>query len=284
MRTLIISLALITVSQTGFGQNLISNWKFQFDNMQIRCDGWFNSCGEELIVHCDTTPYCHVGFYNEAPSAIPEEMWSLQLDSGFPTEGFAETYITNHSGTNIYQLKYWMKSELLGANIYSSGTASIGQNKQNQFVAGKSISDTASFWKQLTIIDTLTTQLTDTITVRLSAGFGDFVLNRVYFDYIELTIIGTISSIDNPDQPGNSGIIVYPNPAKDKVTIEVPDSKHQQLEMSIFNSTGQQVMSFLSSGHIFSLENPGRSDGIYYYRIVSTTERKLIGEGKIVFE
>ena len=127
----------------GYGQNLISNSSFE-TNGQLNCQSWYDACGFELTHQCDSTPpYCNGEFYQDAPAN--GETWCLKLTAGMlPGEGFAETYITGQSDTNIYQLDYWMKSPGW------SGGASIGIISQNQFTASKTMSDTTSIWKKYT--------------------------------------------------------------------------------------------------------------------------------------
>ena len=277
MKKKILTFIFVAVGVVSYGQNLISNWQFQYPDMQPRCDGWFNSCGEELINHCDTNLYCFVGLINQSPSLIPENIWSLKVKTGFPQEGFAETYITGQSGTNIYELKFWMK-----ATDWQGG-AKIGINTQNQFIDSKILIDTATFWKQFTFIDTLTTQSSDTITIRLTAGSGDFCFcPPVNFAFIELTKIGVISvnDIDNL----NNIINVYPNPTNNKMTIEVLTATYNDLTLDIYNSIGQRVAKRQASGNIFTIDKNEIGSGVYFYELHTTTDGKLIGQGKIIFE
>ena len=181
---------LTTHATLAIGQNLISNWKFQDDTMAIKCQDWYDGCGNELTISCDTFLNCQVSFFNESPSVLPEDVWSLQLEAGFVSGWFAKTYITGQNGTQIYQLKNWMKSPNW------TGSASLGTIAQNQFTASNTLSDTTSIWKQYSFIDTLTTLSSDTIAVRLSAGTGDFCVCTSYFDFIELTVTDTLTSIE----------------------------------------------------------------------------------------
>lgn len=280
MKNLIIIIFLVTFTINGFGQNLISNWKFQDDAMNIKCDGWFNGCGNELTISCDTVPYCLVGFKNEAASVIPEEVWSLQLEAGFPNEGLAETYITGQTGTQIYELKFWMKSE----SDISKGFASIGTISQNQFSASKTISDTAIYWKELKLIDTLTTQETDTIVVRLSAEKCDFCVRKVYFDFIEFTVIDNSSSVMNFQQNDRVDIKIYPNPSKDKITFKIDDSKHENHKITIYNTTGQILKTPETNEKTFSIDNSDISKGLYFYQVQRMADEKIIGHGKFIRE
>lgn len=276
MKKTIITFVFVVFAVVSYGQNLISNWQFQYPDMQPRCDGWYNSCEEELTNHCDTNLYCFVGLINESPSLIPENIWSLKVKTGFPQEGFAETYVTGQSGTNIYELKFWMK-----ATDWQGG-AKIGINTQNQFIENKSLIDTATFWKQFTLIDTLTRQSSDTITVRLTAGFGDFCLcPPVNFAFIELTKVGT-TSVDEINKLNNI-CKAYPNPTNNIMTIELPKDISHNLTLEVYNSIGQRIAYKQTNGNIFTIDKNEIGSGFYFYQLHTTTDKKLIGQGKIIF-
>lgn len=277
MKKTIGTLVFIALTVVSYGQNLISNWQFQYPNMQPRCDGWFNSCGEELSTHCDTNLYCYVGLINQSPSLVPEYIWSLKVKAGFPQEGFAETYITGQSGTNIYVLKFWMKA------TGWHGGAKIGLKTQNQFIENKSLIDTATFWKQFTLIDTLTSQSSDTITVRLTAGFGDFcVCPPVNFAFIEFTKVGT-TYVEEPIEPNNFSK-AYPNPSNNILSIEIIKVRRNNLSLEVYNTIGQRVAHKQTNGNIFTLHKNELGVGFYGYKLYTTTDKKLIGHGKIIFE
>ncbi|PCH66472.1 MAG: hypothetical protein COC01_07935 [Bacteroidetes bacterium] len=282
MKRLVLIIVLTSNAVVGFGQNLITNSTFADTNFQINCQNWYDACGNELIISCDTTTYCQVSFFNSTPTFT--DVWSLQLEGGFPQEGIAETYITGQSGTKVYQLKYNMKSDTTLSGDYSTGFASIGTGSQNQFTASKTLSDTTSIWKQFSFTDTLTTQATDTISVRLSAGICDFCINIVYFDLIELTIIDTQTAIEDVIRFENGAIQVYPNPSKESITIEITDSKNENHMLTVYSSTGQLIKTIEITTNILTIDNRELASGLYYYQIQKTTDKNIIGKGKIIIE
>lgn len=172
MKKLSLTLFILLNSLLGFGQNLIDNWKFQEDNMELKCTDWFNGCGDELSVNCDALTHCQVQYYMDSPSFIPEELWCLKLYGDFQP-GFAETYITGQSGTNVYELKYWMRSDTAFGGSPSSGYASIGSGAQSQFIPSKTLQAATFDWMQFSFIDTLSLQASDTLTVRLASEMCD---------------------------------------------------------------------------------------------------------------
>ncbi len=281
MRTLTLTIFLLTITSVGQGQNLISNWTFA-NSLALNCQDWYDGCGNELTVSCDTTMYCQVTFINDPTIPTFLDSWGLLLDAGFPQEGFAETYISGQSGTMIYQLKYWMKSYTTLQGDNSTGQVSLGIGTQNQFTASKTLSDTTSVWKQFTFTDTLTTQPSDTITVRLSAGICDFCINRVYFDYIELTIIDTLTSVKDYGQLDNTNIKVYPNPSTEKITIEISDRKIENRTLKIYNLTGQLTKTVETKENIITVDNDDITSGLYFYQIQTSTDQKILGRGKFI--
>lgn len=139
------------------GQNLISNSNFE-NNGQLNCQSWYDGNGLELLYLCDTIlpDPAEVSFVQDAPNGGGN--WCMMLTAGWcPTYGIAKTFITGQVDTNIFELKVWMKSPNW------QGAISLGLIHQNQFSIKKTIVDSPFAWTQYTLIDTLTTQLTDTI-------------------------------------------------------------------------------------------------------------------------
>jgi hypothetical protein len=94
--------------------------------------------------------------------------YSLQLEPGWLGTGgftYARTYVTNQSGTGIYDLSLWGKSF---AN-FTLGV-SIGLWSQGRFYKQKSYTTNDTLWHSISILDTLATQSADTIAVELDGG------------------------------------------------------------------------------------------------------------------
>ena len=284
MKRLPLILVLLFNSIFLFGQNLISNPSFEIALSQLFCQNWYDRCGNELTISCDTTSYCQVGFKEESPIPSQWEAWSLKLMPGWPNEGFAETYITGQNGTIVYQLKYWTKTPVSIGGGYITGYGSIGTGSQSQFAPHKTSSDTAAQWKQTTIIDTLTIAATDTITVRLSADNCDFCVGSVYFDFIELTVIANLTSIDDPDINNNENVKVYPNPSKANITIEINNNKSEQHRLLIYNQAGEFINTYQFYRNLLTIKNNNLASGLYYYLVQRMADNKLSGQGKFIIE
>ena len=284
MRISIITIILIFHTVTGRGQNLISNYTFEDGNMNIVCDDWYNGCGEELSVSCDTNFHCRVGFFRQSPSLIPEDVWSLKLTAGwFPDEGLAQTYITGQSGTKIYQLHYAMKSDTFAGHT-AYGIGAIGTYSGGQFTSGKMIWDTTSHWKAYTIIDTITTEATDTIAVRLSAGMTEVIPNTAFFDLVELTVIGTLTDVESSEQDEQVNIKIYPNPATDNIAIELPDDKNETYTIDLFNPTGQRIRTINSRQNRTTIPRGHLPSGLYFFQVRNESNGRVIGQGRFVWE
>jgi hypothetical protein len=133
------------------------------------------------------------------------------------------------------------------------------------------------------LIDTLSTQSSDTITVRLSAGTGDFcVCPPVIFTFIELTRLD-VTAIDHI-RGEKHAIKAFPNPATQQLTIEVPTIYSGDLTLDIYSLVGQHILTRQISGTSISIDKNELGSGIYFYQLRQTLDKKLIGQGKIIFD
>jgi hypothetical protein len=284
MKKLILSFLFLFCSIFVQGQNLISNWSFETGTMQLVCNDWYNRCGDELTISCDSTIHCMVGFAWDSPSVIPEEVWSLKLLPGWPEEGFSETYVTGQTGTKIYQLTFSIKTPHPITGNYITGYGSIGTGSQNQFIPGKTISDTAIHWKQITIIDTLTTVATDTITIRLSAENCDLCVGSVYFDFVELTVIGTVISTEDFEPDYKEHVRVFPNPAHESIRFEFNNNKNENYILLVYNEAGELIKSFDINKNNLTIKIEKIAGGLYFYQIQRTSDKQITGKGKFIME
>jgi hypothetical protein len=90
------------------------------------------------------------------------------------------------------------------------------------------------------------------------------------------TVAGTIPAFTE------NAIALYPNPARDFITVSLPNTGKQNVDLLFFNSTGQQVFSVkeFASGSDGMINVAPLSAGIYYVKIISddqsTTLTKLV--------
>ncbi len=72
---------------------------------------------------------------------------------------------------------------------------------------------------------------------------------------------------------GESGLVVYPNPATSRVTLE-NSSELQQIE--VYTLSGQLISSFATAGSSHSLDVSGFDSGIYMIRVVSRENTQVV--------
>ncbi len=279
MRTLALTLFLLLNTFIGHGQNLISNWSFESGG-QLDCKNWYDYCGRELSFLCDTImpdTICGTEFYRDAP--LEGGTWSIKLNtSWFPVSDYAITYITGFSGTNVFELRVWEKQ------LKNSGAASIGFGKVSHGVRTwlKKLydRDTATIWKQIKVIDTITTQNTDSIFIYLSGGGCEICAGSTLFDLIELFTIDTLYAKDVISPSYN--IHVYPNPSSDNITMELIDSKKENRIWTLYTSTGQVIKTIKTTENIITIDVEDFASGIYFYHIQRSSDNRTIGQGKIM--
>lgn len=282
MKKLVLLFAFAASTVLLAGQNLITNDDFQDNLMNIDCKDWYNSCGEELTTYCLETGYCYVAFYNESPSLVPEDMWSIYPLHDWPIIPFVETYVTGQSGTMVYQLSYYMKSD--SQNVSSIGHAYLGLGSQSQFIASVSRAEMASTWQQFTMTDTISTAPGDTITVRLSSTDCDFCLNKIYFDLIELTIIDSLIPEITSIPTIEVQMSVYPNPSAEFTTFSIKNPNSAAHNLSLYSMNGQLSHIYEMRSNKISLHNNDLARGSYIYLLQEANSDRIISKGKFIIQ
>ena len=271
MRTLITLYFLIIFFQTK-SQNLITNPSFE-QNGKPFCEGWYDGCGNEFKDQCDSMSVCGTIIIKDSPSDSIGGKWSLQVYGSFPTSSSGITYVTGQEGTFVYQLKFWMNS------IHFQGEVYLGPYRNGTFNDYNFFSDFGQPWTEYTLLDTISTQVKDSIAVLLTAGLGDFCICDVAFDQIELTVIDTLStSIPTPDP--NTLLTVFPNPFSDNLTFQVPG--YSELIVTIFDITSKEIQQVQSDGDVVSIDLTSQPAGIYFYQLTSGDHRLNLGRGKVI--
>jgi len=274
MKTLTLTIILTTISFLDlFGQNLISNSSFDDSTGQLLCKSWYDRCG----VECDTTICnCFTCFYQDSPPGGGS--WSIGAEGGWVIWSVAKTYITGQSGTNIYELNFWMKDT---GNV--SSTVSIRILSQGQITHEKSFIPAANIWTYFTLIDTLTLQPSDSIEVQFSMSGTQWTGGVGKYDLVELTIVDTLTFIQGKNLKQTRDINVYPNPFKNFTTIEFKKSKNRNYTLTIYSSVGQLVQKIngITSGQV-KIETKNLTNGLYFYQIQNDLE--IVGNGKLVKE
>lgn len=117
-----------------------------------------------------------------------------------------------------------------------------------------------SQWKEVTVSIPNNVQASDNVRFKFefTAGGGNFI----YIDDINIT--GSVG-ISEAQQ---AGISVYPNPATNNLTVELPDSMRNVIS-EIRNITGQVISQSLINTQRSTLDISQLSSGIYFLRLVS---------------
>ncbi len=114
-------------------------------------------------------------------------------------------------------------------------------------------------------------------TVRANADTSSRLANQTW----QITLVkGSLTSVDEFEE--NSSIVLFPNPAKDRISLKFESAIHNNLKISLINSLGQQVDVLDRpefNGNTLSFEVKNQPNGLYFIRIengVETTQLRLL--------
>lgn len=280
MKAIILTLVFVLTATTGIlGQNLISNSSFETSG-QLNCQSWYDRCGGNLNFLCDAitpdTIFCNTDFYQDAPPG--GGVWCIKSQVGMDSPiGYAQTYVTGLSLSGVFQLKFWMVSELGSWGYGEISKISQGQKTNIQ----TSFNSYALPWNQRTLIDTLTLTNTDTISIKFSASIGPFDAGRVKVDLVELTILDTLftTSVENLN-PITKDIKIYPNPFSTQTTLHT-NYILNNATLTLYNCVGQIVKQMINiSGRTFTINRDNIPNGLYFLRL--TQDNKTFMVDKLV--
>jgi hypothetical protein len=108
--------------------------------------------------------------------------------------------------------------------------------------------------------------------------FPIVILTGGYYLYQEPT---TYTGID--DLKTNTQITVYPNPAKDRLTVQLSNSDFsKEIKLTIVNTLGQTIKQVLINDAVTSIELDNITAGVYFYQIQNN--QAILKTGKIIIE
>ncbi|MEP6646732.1 MAG: T9SS type A sorting domain-containing protein [Saprospiraceae bacterium] len=252
-------------------QNLIINPSFERNGKPF-CDYWYTVCGDEFKDQCDSFGLCGTRIIKATTPDTTTGKWGVEVRGSFPESASAITYISGHSGTYIYQLKFWMNTEHFEGEVY------LGPMTNRNFTDYNLLTDFSQPWTQYILLDTITTQLSDTVGVVLSAGIGDFCLCDVEYDQIELTIIDSLST--GVHEPSQQLYTIYPNPFEDQLNIHFPRSNG--FSLTIFDAMGRLINAETTPTEIGQIEMSSVPAGIYSYQIIPSGEPFQTYYGRLI--
>lgn len=255
---------------TIFSQNLITNGTFDGDSMQLNCEGWVFSYGNEPVsIPADS---CVSSFFQNSA----EKNWSLYIAGGWPGTLSPATYITGLEGNNIYQLSYDMKTPV-------NATAYVAKLVEGELTAIKQLTDTAANWRNLSLVDTIAAEVSDTIVIGFTVPECDLCPNSASFDNIIFTKDVPMSVNENIDL-GQTKISTYPNPASDVLVFEIEASIGLNNNLTIYNASGAVVKTASINNSNYKLAVDFLSKGLYYYKVEDSRNKKLKSKGKFIVE
>ena len=247
-------------------------------------------------------------FSNCLNSSVPDLVISKihynpqdDVNAGFSSKELEFIEITNNSSQNINLTGFYIRE--LGIS-YQFPVDSMVLGNQKIYLC----SDSAVFeaYYGFAPFGEFTRDLSNSsYKIILSDAFGNTVDEVVYTDstpwpeeadgsgsYLQLSDLDAdnslasnwIASSASLSMDSNANfqpqLLVYPNPTKGVVTIELISSRTEPLELSIYNSLGQFVVSFQLISNKSEINLSSLSNGFYYYTIKNNTG--IILKNKII--
>ena len=209
-------------------------------------------------------------------------------NSGFSGDGFANT--DNASGNGV---DYRISIGESGTYTFTFRYASSSDRPARLLLDGSTWISSIDFpssgaWTTYTTVSTATYIESGTYDLRLEATGSSGLAN---IDYLQIT--GTAPSASNCDATKavngsislnedneNAPLVLYPNPAQDKVTLQIPNAK-STVDVSITNATGNMVFQKtfihnMEGAFSKNLDIADLATGIYYISIHSGALSKTI--------
>lgn len=225
---------------------------------------------------------------------------SALLDYG--SEGYSNTknelYVINNTWCNrkpnaqfyhVYNgasAVFFRNNLFAGPGIISNDTIAVASNLHLSSADGPGFVNAATF-------DFHLVQGSAAIDAGIDAGSGSGLSFTPRYEYVhpltysDRVMIGTANDVGafefkNPSSVDNkkiveSGVIVYPNPAKGESTVEYSLNKTSTITINIFSIEGKMVMKCFQGelsmgGHQLIIPTEGLNNGVYYLRISNSKE------------
>lgn len=280
-----IAILFLLYSQFCFTQNLVTNGSFEDSLGNPSFTGWY------MNGYVDTT-----FFFSSSDVPIGGGVWSIRLATVMPHDSHLAWYVAGIQGTYIYKLSVWAKKTVpfyiqyppviiaMGVidSTYYNNPSFYGSNPSLEGI----IYDSIPFnWDNVILIDTLTTQFTDTIAVILMGGTTINGPNDyAYYDLVELTVTDTLTTIQNTIWLQDSDIEIFPNPFNDYTTIQFMNKKHDCIQLTLFKITGPVIKQIETNEDQISIEKGELSDGMYFYQLINQNNGEFLGQGKLILQ
>ena len=175
------------------------------------------------------------------------------------------------AGTGRFMLKYLNASNAqIGSTVVSDNTSG--------FQTYKSISKTFT-----TPAGTVNLE----VTIQNNNGLGNVWFDDVTLYAGQMTTLAAIGKNSSaeitllPDGETNSALVIYPNPAQDKIFVNLKNLGETQVKVSIYNLQGQMIKRLNFSGkELIQADIQELKTGVYILSVSDAITNKLIGESK----
>jgi hypothetical protein len=95
---------------------------------------------------------------------------------------------------------------------------------------------------------------------------GGGIVSYYYFDDIKVIPLDSLQGIDEP--LSNLSVNLYPNPAKEWLTLDFNSNIQKQLNVSLFSTEGKEIKTWSEKyTSKMYLTSPELSNGIYFLKI-----------------
>jgi hypothetical protein len=127
----------------------------------------------------------YVSFAADAPPGGGEFAVRLRNEWTFP--GSIRQTLTGIEGRNVYRVG--ASAKVVPTGLFAGGDLSLQVQRSGVWVTTQSVHFTDTTWTDGSLVDTLTTGMTDSIAVVLSGDFGQFSSGYVLFDLVSLEVL-----------------------------------------------------------------------------------------------
>jgi hypothetical protein len=129
--------------------------------------------------------------------------------------------------------------------------------------------------------DTTDHNISTTLT-SLSSSFTGFVyLTDQVWDITCMFSFPMTCTVGINEYVSEDNFLIYPNPATDKFTVGLNNSKNKSVDVTIIDITGKIVKRYLTNSDNLIIDRDGIQSGLYFISVVSEGQRRT---NKVVFK
>ena len=145
--------------------NLLQNLSFESNGNPSLQGWWFMDSSDVQFMH-DTPP--------------GGGSWSIKLEAVWGPPAFVRSTVASPLGTHRYKFSTWAKAIGVG------GSAFFMVKTPDTLITRRSIMIADTAWTSYSVLDTLTTDVGDSLLVVLSGGFSHLLAGQTFYDLCSL--------------------------------------------------------------------------------------------------